>query len=122
LRRIPQRATVLVVLVEVALTVALLSPQASAATTAFLGVGRAGTSAAATTVEAALVGNSAVSMQSREATGRFMETAKGIGVDCDPALDQCLLELAGLCTVHQAVYGLVEGDRLTLRLAVVDGA
>lgn len=97
-------------------------PQLAAAT-ALLGVApKETTSAVAADVERVLLGNPAAALQSREATGQFLDTAKGLGVDCDPALDQCLLELTGICTVEQAVYGVVDGQRLTLRLAVVKGS
>jgi hypothetical protein len=105
------------------LALSLFTPQQIAGgTTAFLGVGPNENAPLTTTIEAALAGNRAVALQSRDATKQFMETAKSLDVTCDPALDQCLLQLAELCTVDQAVYAVVDARHLTLRLAVVKGA
>jgi hypothetical protein len=76
-------------------------------------------------IATALAAHPDVALQGRDVTARFRATAAGLGVTCDPALDECLLELAALCTVAQAVYVVVEPAeadlRLTVRLAVVDG-
>ncbi len=104
---------------------------AGPAPTAFLGIHAsddARSAAVKTGIASALRGNSALAVQAQDVTARLVEGARAIGVDCDPALDECLLQLAAACTVAQAVYGtLDEGSAssktrlLTLRLAVVDG-
>jgi hypothetical protein len=101
------------------LLAAIASASGAPATTAFLGATPG--SDVAPQVAAAFVGNPSVTMQAPAVTATFMETAKGLGASCDPALDECLLQLAAICTVQQAVYATVDGQRLTLRLGIVDG-
>ena len=72
-------------------------------------------------VRALLGADPRLSLQTPEVTARFVDAAKGLGVDCDPLIDECLLQLAGVCGVAQALHGHVDGTRLTLRNAVVDG-
>ena len=92
--------------------------------TAFLGIASLD-GPLASAIGNALVGNGSVALQAPDVTASFLETAHGLGINCDPALDECLLQLAAVCTVQQAAYAVVDGAgptrRLALRLAVVEG-